>query len=107
MGNGAMEETKVIYCEVCGCFPCDCHGVKDELWGMVEKRTDQGRQDNVLDGQEVGSGSKCPDKVETRNPAQHGSFFELLCHPCRYSEEADKWGPRSSSQDNGSKTQCP
>lgn len=21
-------------CEICGCIPCDCHGVEDELWIM-------------------------------------------------------------------------
>ena len=94
-------------CEVCGCDPCDCHGVNDDIWGMVENRTDQGRQDNVLDGQKIGSGSQCPDKMENRNQPKDRTFLESLCHPCRYSEEADKWDTRIRCQDNWSQDKCP
>lgn len=88
-------------CEVCGCDPCDCHGVNDELWGMAEERTDKKQQDNVLDGQEVGGQSQCVDQVETGHQPQNTILLDGLCDPCRYAEDAHKWDNTRSSQVNG------
>ena len=40
--------SKVEYCIVCGCDPCDCHGVEDELRNMGTTRTNKARKKPLL-----------------------------------------------------------
>lgn len=40
--------SKVEYCIVCGCDPCDCHGVEDELRIMGTTGTNKARKEPLL-----------------------------------------------------------
>ena len=40
--------SKVEYCIVCGCDPCDCHGVEDELRIMGTTGIDKTREEPLL-----------------------------------------------------------
>jgi hypothetical protein len=40
--------SKVDFCEVCECDPCDCHGVEDELRIMGTTGTNKARKEPLL-----------------------------------------------------------
>ena len=51
-GRKEMQNKKQLAneCPCCGCNPCDCHGVNDELWRMGAQTGNQSRQNSCMVG---------------------------------------------------------
>lgn len=72
-GRKEMQKKKqsTNECPCCGCNPCDCHGVNDELWGMGAQRSHQSKQNSCMVGQRDRNKSISGKPMENRKHSKN------------------------------------
>lgn len=77
-----------VYCECCGCDPCDCHGVNDELWRMDKTGSDQEWEDPGMVGEGDRHQPVSGQPMANRNDTAHRILLEDLQRDCKDKQEA-------------------
>lgn len=80
------------YCECCGCNPCDCHGVNDELWRMDQTGSDKEREDTGMVGQGDRNKPVSGQPVEDRDNPTNRILSEDLHRDCEDKQETSPKG---------------
>lgn len=84
------------FCDCCGCDPCDCHGVNDELWRMDQTDSDQGRQDPCMASEADRNKPKSGEPMENGQHSKNSVFLEDLRSDCEAAKKANPGShPRS------------
>ena len=80
-----------MVCGVCGCDPCDCHGVNDEanIWGVVAKNTPTKWKEHGLVSKENRSKSQLVDQVETRKHNTRNRILSTCRSGNKYTSESN------------------
>ena len=79
-GRNEMQNKKQASnkCPCCGCEPCDCHGVNNELWGMGQKTSNQPRQNSGLVGKRDWNQSISCQPLENRKHTKNRILLKDL-----------------------------
>lgn len=90
-----------MFCECCQCLPCDCDGVNNEFWGILQTADNKGRKDYNMASQPDRSTSESNSQVENQGKQSKGRILpkNLSC-TCNFTGEAHKWDNRGSSEIN-------
>lgn len=94
------------FCEICECDPCDCEdmGLKNEFWGILQKRSQCNGKISVLAYSSNRFFSQCDSKMEKRNKAKDRIFPSGLQNTIKGTRYSTYRNDTQSSCFNGDRT---